>query len=466
MKTETPDEKQTCPFLAMPLATSLARFPQPFRRAILGLCLCSPIVLTLIYIQHYGVNVPFEDQWSFLEFMEKWYTHTATLPDLFAQHNEHRIVFPRLIMLGLARATRYNTLAEMYFSWLCMCVSSLVIFLMYRRTVGISDLTMVQFIPFVWLLFSWRQVENWLWGFQLGFFLPLALVLCAFALLEISAGLDLYFAGAIAAASVASFSLAGALAVWPIGLWQLWSHARAGKIEGAKTGYRIAWIWGLVGIGVCGLYLTGYRKPPYHPSLTYSFEHPLAALVYFFTVIGSALTVESYSAFTIGFLIVSLGVCSYGVRRANPIPLASFWSALVLFALSCAVLMMVGRAAFGIQQALASRYTTFTIVGVIGLYARLLVLASGRRVVDILLYGFLSALVAHGILVSLHFGFDEARMTQGRREKAAYVLQTLSEQGDAEITRLLFPEPMTVRQLTPFLEKQKLNIFATKKSDK
>src|SRR5215813_2809974 len=83
-------------------------------RAIVVVLLLCPIIATLAYIALYGVNVPFLDDWLFIEFMQKYMTQGITLQDLFKQHNEHRIFFPRLVMLGLALPTRYNSVAQMY----------------------------------------------------------------------------------------------------------------------------------------------------------------------------------------------------------------------------------------------------------------------------------------------------------------------------------------------------------------
>ena len=90
-------------------ASDISVLARPLRRGILGLVLFSPLTLTLIYINHFGVNVPFWDQSPYLELVQKWYSHTATLYDLLVQHNEHRIVFPILGMVGLGFITDYNT---------------------------------------------------------------------------------------------------------------------------------------------------------------------------------------------------------------------------------------------------------------------------------------------------------------------------------------------------------------------
>jgi len=49
--------------------------------------------------------------------IEKMYNGTLSFSDLLAQHNENRILFPRVVMLSIGSITRYNTIAEMFF-WL------------------------------------------------------------------------------------------------------------------------------------------------------------------------------------------------------------------------------------------------------------------------------------------------------------------------------------------------------------
>jgi hypothetical protein len=42
---------------------------------------------------------------------------TLGFADFFAQHNQHRILFPRLIFFGLGRLTHWNIRAELFVSW-------------------------------------------------------------------------------------------------------------------------------------------------------------------------------------------------------------------------------------------------------------------------------------------------------------------------------------------------------------
>jgi len=62
-----------------------------------------PPVLTFCFIYNYGITIPYWDQWEFVPLLEKLHNHTLTLNDLWSQHNEHRILFPKILMLLLAR---------------------------------------------------------------------------------------------------------------------------------------------------------------------------------------------------------------------------------------------------------------------------------------------------------------------------------------------------------------------------
>ena len=107
------------------------------------LILILPLIIEVFYIRSFGVNVVYWDQWELVPLLDKLYDSSLTFDDLFAQHNEHRIFFPRIIMLGLAYMTQYNTIAEMFFSWELCIVISAIVFEMYRKDYGISISSMM-----------------------------------------------------------------------------------------------------------------------------------------------------------------------------------------------------------------------------------------------------------------------------------------------------------------------------------
>ena len=74
-----------------------------------------PAALIIRLISEYGVNVPFGDEWSMVRLFAKWNDHQLSVADLFRQHNEHRILFPKLIYIAFAQLTHWNLRAEMFF---------------------------------------------------------------------------------------------------------------------------------------------------------------------------------------------------------------------------------------------------------------------------------------------------------------------------------------------------------------
>src|SRR6185503_3278270 len=71
-----------------------------------------PLAVLIWVVSRYSVDVPFYDQWEFLPLLDKMYQEQLTFGDLWAQFNEHRIFFPKLLMLGLARLTHWNIRCE------------------------------------------------------------------------------------------------------------------------------------------------------------------------------------------------------------------------------------------------------------------------------------------------------------------------------------------------------------------
>src|ERR1700704_5081833 len=86
------------------------------RLVLLLLAAATPSLCIIYLVARYGVDIPFADEWTFAPMFVKAHDHTLGLADLFAQHNEHRPVFPRLLMIGIARAAHGNVRAQMFFS--------------------------------------------------------------------------------------------------------------------------------------------------------------------------------------------------------------------------------------------------------------------------------------------------------------------------------------------------------------
>ena len=84
------------------------------------------------FIKRYGVNAMYADQWSNAALVHDSYSGTLSLSKLWAQHNENRILFPNLIVIGLARVTHYNILDQLYLSGVMLVAAVGAIVWMHR----------------------------------------------------------------------------------------------------------------------------------------------------------------------------------------------------------------------------------------------------------------------------------------------------------------------------------------------
>ena len=123
------------------------------------------------------------------------------------------------------------------------------------------------FVPVSFLVFSFRQYENMLFGYQINFALAEAFGVLTLFLLYVLGRRSfkkLAFVRALVSTTVASFSVLQGLFVWSAGLLQLLFIS---PIEKPKK--RVFVLWGLFGLGEWMGYFVDYAKPRSSPSLLY-----------------------------------------------------------------------------------------------------------------------------------------------------------------------------------------------------
>src|ERR1051325_5649941 len=94
----------------------------------------TPASLVIFVILRFGVDVPYWDDWAFVSLLERIHAGKLSIRDLFAQHNEHRMIFPRLVKLGLTHFTGWNTFYELFASWTFIALSFLVLWNLLQIT--------------------------------------------------------------------------------------------------------------------------------------------------------------------------------------------------------------------------------------------------------------------------------------------------------------------------------------------
>jgi hypothetical protein len=163
----------------------------------------------------YGVNVPFWDEWEDFPAIQAAYrAGTLTLQQLFAPHNEHRIMTSRLmVVLLFAIRGEWSPLAIMLLSAVVVgCIAAI-----WAYTVRCLDGPVWVAWLSALLLASPVQHQNITWGFQICFYmLMLAVVLGVCAVVLAPSVTWRVLLVVIAAATWATFSIAAGLLAWAV----------------------------------------------------------------------------------------------------------------------------------------------------------------------------------------------------------------------------------------------------------
>lgn len=307
----------------------------------------------------YSVDYPYYDQWDFVPFLEKAFSHQLTWQDFWAQHNEHRLVFPRLLMLVLARLSHWNIYLELLanlilagLTWLVLCAQAKS----SSRNVH-EGASVALYLMLTLLVFSLSQWQNWFFGWQLQEFMNvLAVVLTLIALTWRGLpGLGVSVAACFAL--VASGSFASGILIWPIGLFLLVLQRRE---RGKYFRYELL-AWAALGSAVTWAYLKDYTTPSYHPPLASALAQPLNCALYILAYLGQPVwnldPIISIVLGLVGLLLWSTSLSQLLLSRV-PITTLSPWIGMALYAIGTACLTALGRVDNGLDQAMSSRYVT------------------------------------------------------------------------------------------------------------
>jgi hypothetical protein len=423
-----------------------------------GLLILLPAALALLYVRGFGVSVVYFDAWPIVLLFERWSSGRLHVLHLFTLHNEHRMFFPKGVELLLGSVTKYDNVPEMYLILICFLTTLVFLLLAFRDNT--NKLWLILFVPVSFLVFSFRQYENMLFGFQLNFAFTQTFGVLALFLLHVSQRTSFRrstFVAALGSATVASFSVVQGLLVWPVGLLQLF----VSTVErSAKKVLMI--VWGLAGLGEWIAYFIDYVKPKDHPSVLYALAHPAEGTEYLLTLLGSSLFWQHNSALVGGSLLICFALLSllliYKNRKVGEY---SFWISLLLYSFLILVSVTLGRSGFGAEQALASRYTSFSILAVICVYALLVKTAFERRSkINTVLVVALSGVILLSTATSYSKGIEAGSKEKASREKAAFILSTYESQPDELLTKNLYPRPEIVREYAPILQRLGYNVFS------
>lgn len=327
-----------------------------------------PVILLFWFVSTFSVNVPFWDDWELVKLFEKIDSGIVNFQDFTNQHNEHRIFFPKIIFAIIAFSSNWNIKLETYFNLLLALVNFV---LLYKIAIPNSEQSNKKLFNLVnvaicILTFSLTQYENWLWGFQISWFLINTCLIMAVFIITVPKNLppNLRIFLASLCCFIASFSSAHGLLCWLAMLPSIY------PIEGNNKDKRTRiFVWIVLFIICVTLYSIGYEKPSKHPSIIFVLQQPLIAAEYFFTIIGYSFGKRIFNPVFTG-LIIFFAFSFFNIHffknyRSDFGNKAAPWLSLGWFAILFALMTTVGRAGFGVAQATSSRYVTVLILLVI-----------------------------------------------------------------------------------------------------
>ncbi len=346
----------------------------PASHALLWALVSAPALLSAWLVLRYAVDVPFWDEVTVAGYLEAIDRGTLTLRGLFDQHNEHRMLVPRVLQLVVARSVGWDTRALMWLTQIVLLAMMGGCIALWRHSVtgrapwALASLALVSFV-----LFSPAQYQNLFWGFQICFYIPSACLLASIILTSSPrASLGLALTAAAALSTAATFSILPGLLIWPLAVALVVVRHGLPKRD-------TAWKWSLwatCAVGAIGLYFFDYEAPPETPSVLAGLRQPFLLLSGIAECVGIPLSLGQQAitatvitgTATIGAFIWLL-LCLW--RRRNDAALvarAAPWVVLGSFGFLTAGAIAVGRVGYGPAALLESRYASLTgwaLIGVI-----------------------------------------------------------------------------------------------------
>jgi hypothetical protein len=349
-----------------------------------------PVFAYLAFVQHYAVNAVVIDQWTDVALIEKAFSGHLSFGALWAAHNENRMLFPNLIVLALAYTTHFDVRVEEFLSAVLLLGAIALLIFTHRRRSPATPL--LWYCPVAILMLSWTQYENTIWGFQLAWYVVLICFIGTLALLDAEKHSGPALAAAVVIAVIGSYSSLQGLLIWPAGLILLLYRHRSWKLLMA---------WTLAAAATTSLYFVNLYRPQLDAYQINPFQHPVFAFKLFIFSLGNIAGKErpvtlfpvptrdhpflgTASPWIIAFGLIILVAALLAIvrtgfrhteRGGEPIGVS-----LILFGLGFAAFITAGRGLYGYASLSASRYTTLTMLVVVGSY---LVVISRRSPVTV-----------------------------------------------------------------------------------
>ncbi len=431
-----------------------------------------PLGCLIVVFYNYAVDIPVWDEWwGVVPLLQKYFSGALHPGDFWAQHNEHRLVFPKLLLLGLALVSdydvRWDMVASIAFALLFYACIGMHLFL-NRRALGMERSWIWLWTLAAYAVFSLRQHENWFWGFQVQWYMNVAgMALGAFVLTN-KRMTPKVFVLLVCCGVFSLFSLSAGALYWVlVPVFLLLMQIRGATIPHIRT--YIA-LWCALFVALLFFYFLNLERGYYPGGLFHFFEAPGDSVRYVLLYLAGMLT-EINSTNLVSLLLGASGLAVFLFGGAWILWWANaarcraslFFLFLGCYAIGCALITGIGRSGFGVEQASASRYTTISMLLWLAVFYLLFAAVAnssyrgwkeklrGAALVLLLCASF------GGVVYSGYTSLPYIRFASTVYSEARFAFKNAT---DPRIMQNICNDPdVFVLQARPFMQRNKLSVF-------
>lgn len=319
-------------------------------------------ITVFYYIYVYAIDIPYWDQWVYIPIFDLYLEGKLTFYDLWQQHLDHRLFFPRLIMLISGIVTDWNTRNEALISVMITCMHFLLLLTMGKKLITPSSRQMKALIFTIisMVTFSLQQGENWFWGWNIQIMLnSMAISATLFSMhLWIEKKWTFWIATIFTTIAVYSYSNGLLLIGFGFIVLAIQRYLYNKKTKGLLVN------WSVFSALLLASFFYGFTKTALPAEKLTLLEYCYKAPVYFFAYLGSPIAhfslVGASISGGIGFILFIMTSVYFAFKRKQFSHWIPFYF-LGLYSLGTAFLTAYGRVNLGLEQALSERYVAFSI---------------------------------------------------------------------------------------------------------
>ena len=213
--------------------------------------------------------MPFMDDWQFIPLLEKASQGKLKFGDLWAPHDEHRLLIPRIVIIGAMFAFKGDYRMQCCISFLAVEIISLCFLWLLLRLNGERLGVWVTWLLANIALFSPIQFQNWLWPMQFAYFLPYTFLALCICVLYLRIGAGWKFGLAAVCALAGNYSFVQGNLIW-VATLPVILFAPGILKEGTRRRFAVNWVF--LGLLAVGFYFLGLQRNAAEPAYAYGHQ--------------------------------------------------------------------------------------------------------------------------------------------------------------------------------------------------